>query len=120
MNPAGGSLADDGRTMLRDGRPIPLIVDTAWSGVIRATDADWQRYLHRRREQGFTTITFVATHWRDAPVDGAMSLACWIARWYADLPSIMLVGGDARYARNIPRWRQIGGVIVQSVSIASM
>lgn len=169
MNPAGWSLADDGRTMLRDGRPIPLIVDTAWSGVIRASDADWQRYLQRRREQGFTAITFVAAHWRDAPVDGAgdtawrdgkinaaffdrtearvrmiaehgllampvllwacvpgdvglslpvdeaMSLACWIARRYADLPSIMLVGGDARYARDIPRWRQIGRSVQAAV-----
>ncbi|MBN1580948.1 MAG: DUF4038 domain-containing protein [Anaerolineae bacterium] len=47
-----------------DGTPFFWLADTAWNGVLRAQEADWHRYLRLRREQRFTAIQFVCTHWR--------------------------------------------------------
>ena len=47
-----------------DGTPFFWLADTAWNGVLRASAEDWERYLARRREQGFTAVQFVSTHWR--------------------------------------------------------
>ncbi len=47
-----------------DGTPFLWLCDTAWNGVLKAATADWERYLARRKEQGFTAVQFVLTHWR--------------------------------------------------------
>ena len=47
-----------------DGTPFFWLGDTAWNGVIRGDDANWQRYLELRRAQRFSLIQFVASHWR--------------------------------------------------------
>ena len=47
-----------------DGTPFLWLADTAWNGVLKARPEDWERYLRRRREQGFTAVQFVLTHWR--------------------------------------------------------
>jgi hypothetical protein len=60
----------------RDGTPFFWLADTAWNGVIRAEDADWERYLDLRREQGFSVIQFVATHWRGSPLDPEGQASC--------------------------------------------
>ncbi|MCD6352283.1 MAG: DUF4038 domain-containing protein [Armatimonadetes bacterium] len=46
------------------GKPFFWMGDTAWNGVMRATEEDWAEYLRARRDQGFTVIQFVCTHWR--------------------------------------------------------
>jgi len=43
--------------------------DTAWNGVLRSEEEDWNRYLQARREQGFTAIQFVSTQWRGCSKD---------------------------------------------------
>ncbi|MCD6360162.1 MAG: DUF4038 domain-containing protein [Armatimonadetes bacterium] len=50
-----------------DGTPFFWLGDTAWNGVLRARDEDWDDYLALRREQGFTAIQFVCTQWRGWP-----------------------------------------------------
>ena len=52
-----------------DGTPFLWLSDTAWNGVLRAREADWERYLVIRREQGFTAVQFVATQWRGSTAD---------------------------------------------------
>lgn len=43
-----------GSTILREGRPHPLVIDTSWSAFADATPAEWRYYLRTRRQQGFT------------------------------------------------------------------
>ena len=50
-----------------DGTPFFWLGDTAWNGVLRATDDDWEEYLSLRAEQGFTAVQFVCTQWRGWP-----------------------------------------------------
>ncbi len=52
-----------------DGTPFFWLADTAWNGIIRATVDEWKEYLQFRKEQGFTVIQFVMTHWRGGPCD---------------------------------------------------
>jgi len=52
-----------------DGEPFFWLADTAWNGAIRSAQDGWERYLERRREQGFTVIQFVTTQWRAAASD---------------------------------------------------
>lgn len=47
-----------------DGSPFFWLADTAWNGVLRAKDDDWQRYLLTHKKQDFTAIQFVSTQWR--------------------------------------------------------
>ncbi|TWT38424.1 apiosidase-like domain-containing protein [Blastopirellula retiformator] len=47
-----------------DGTPYFFLGDTAWNGVLKATDDDWGRYLTIRQQQQFTAIQFVSTQWR--------------------------------------------------------
>lgn len=49
------------------GTPFLWLGDTAWNGVLRAREEDWNEYLALRREQGFTAIQFVCTQWRGWP-----------------------------------------------------
>ena len=46
----------DGRQLLRDGEPFPLIVDTAWSSFSDPSEVEWRSYLATRRGQGFTGV----------------------------------------------------------------
>lgn len=55
----------DGRYLVHaDGTPFFWMADTAWNGALNSHTDDWQQYLRTRREQGFTVIQCVATHWR--------------------------------------------------------
>lgn len=47
-----------------DGTPFFFLGDTAWNGVLKATDEDWERYLTTREKQKFTVIQYVSTQWR--------------------------------------------------------
>jgi hypothetical protein len=54
-----------------DGTPFFWLGDTAWNGVLRASPADWDRYLTLRRDQGFTVIDHFSTTWRGLPITAA-------------------------------------------------
>lgn len=45
-----------GRTVLRDGEPLPIVADTAWASFSEPTAEEWSHYLRRRRRQGFTAV----------------------------------------------------------------
>lgn len=47
-----------------DGTPFFWLGDTAWNGVLQATAEEWNEYLARRHEQGFSVVQFVTTQWR--------------------------------------------------------
>lgn len=58
-------LSDDKRSFVHDdGTPFFWLACTAWNGVLRADPDDWKKYLAKRRDQKFTAIQFVTTHWR--------------------------------------------------------
>ena len=59
-----------------DGTPFFWLADTAWNGVIRGDNANWERYLKMRAAQGFTAIQFVAPHWRGDELDEEGESAC--------------------------------------------
>ncbi|HET7560642.1 MAG TPA: DUF4038 domain-containing protein, partial [Limnochordia bacterium] len=48
----------------RDGTPFFWLADTVWNGTQKAELDDWQGFLVRRREQGFTMIQAVLAEWR--------------------------------------------------------
>jgi len=52
-----------------DGSPFFWLADTAWNGIIMSTPDEWREYLNFRRDQGFTAVQFVMTHWRAGPCD---------------------------------------------------
>jgi hypothetical protein len=52
-----------------DGTPFFWLGDTAWNGVIRGDDANWDRFLRLRREQDFTVVQFVCCQWRGDALD---------------------------------------------------
>jgi hypothetical protein len=54
------TVAPSGTHLLRDGRPFPLVADTAWSAFADARLEDWGRYLNLRRNQGFTSVAVSA------------------------------------------------------------
>jgi len=63
-------LSDNRRYLVHaDGTPFFWLADTAWNGIIRSTVTEWSEYLKIRREQGFTAVQFVMTHWRGGPYD---------------------------------------------------
>lgn len=53
----------------QDGTPFFWLADTAWNGLLKAELEDWEWYLTRRQEQGFTAVQCIMTHWRACPVD---------------------------------------------------
>ncbi|NPV08186.1 MAG: DUF4038 domain-containing protein [Anaerolineae bacterium] len=59
------AVSPDGRHLIHaDGTPFFWLADAAWNGVLKAKLSDWKAYLRTRREQGFTAVMFVLTHWR--------------------------------------------------------
>jgi len=63
-------VSDDRRHFVHaDGTPFFWLADTAWNGAILARPEDWQAYLGKRREQGFTAVQFVSTQWRGGSRD---------------------------------------------------
>ena len=57
-------VSDDGRRLQHlDGKPFFWLGDTAWNGVIRGDDGNWQRYLDTRAAQNFSVIQYVSCHW---------------------------------------------------------
>jgi hypothetical protein len=70
-------VSDDGTHLTtHDGEPFFWLADTAWNGVIRGDDANWEEYLTLRRRQGFNVIQFVACSWRGDHEDGYGTPAC--------------------------------------------
>jgi hypothetical protein len=70
-------LSDDRRSLAHnDGTPFFWLGDTAWNGVIRGDDGNWQRYLQTRARQRFNVIQFVCSHWRGDALDEAGEAAC--------------------------------------------
>lgn len=66
----GVQLARDRRTFVDEkGAPWFWLADTAWNGALLATDAEWETYLKRRKEQRFTAVQFVMTQWRAGRAD---------------------------------------------------
>ena len=53
-----------------DGTPFFWLGDTAWNGVLRASEQDWEEYLTLRAQQGFSAVQFVCTQWRGWPQAG--------------------------------------------------
>jgi hypothetical protein len=50
------AVSPDGHALLRDGVPLPLVVDTAWSAFSDPTPDEFASYLRLRRQQGFTGV----------------------------------------------------------------
>lgn len=71
-------VAHDGTHLVhRDGTPFFWLADTAWNGLLKADPVDWEWYLAQRREQGFTAVQCVMTHWRACPADSEGEPAFW-------------------------------------------
>jgi hypothetical protein len=49
-------ISEDARSFTLGGSPWFYLADTAWSAVTNPTDDEWELYLDRRVEQGFTAI----------------------------------------------------------------
>ncbi|NMB11058.1 MAG: DUF4038 domain-containing protein [Firmicutes bacterium] len=52
-----------------DGTPFFYLADTAWNGILKSKPEDWDHYLSVRKEQGFTAVQCVLTHWRSFAAD---------------------------------------------------
>jgi hypothetical protein len=61
-----------------DGTPFFWLGDTAWNGVIRGDDANWERFLAMRVQQRFTVAQFVCSHWRGDAEDEFGETACTV------------------------------------------
>ena len=68
------SLSANGTHLTLNGEPFFWLADTAWNGVLKATDEEWEEYLATRAAQGFNVIQFVCTHWRAYDEEQAFSL----------------------------------------------
>ena len=64
----------EGTHLVETGRPFFWLADTAWNGVLKATEEEWEEYLQTRVAQGFNVIQFVCTHWRAYDEEAAFSL----------------------------------------------
>jgi len=63
-------LSDNYRYLVHaDNTPFFWLADTSWNGIIMSTRDEWDEYLNFRREQCFTAVQFVMTHWRAGPCD---------------------------------------------------
>lgn len=63
----------NGTYLTADGKPFFWLADTAWNGVLKATEEEWEEYLRTRAAQGFNVIQFVCTHWRAYDEEQAFS-----------------------------------------------
>jgi hypothetical protein len=52
-----------------DGRPFFWLGDTVWNGPLKASAADWDRFLNDRRAKRFNVMQYIATSWRAGPGD---------------------------------------------------
>ncbi len=52
-----------------DGEPFFWLGDTAWNGPLKSTDEEWDYYLEKRADQGYTVILCTATQWRGGGSD---------------------------------------------------
>lgn len=50
------TIGSNGRQFKKDGATFRLVVDTAWSVFVDASEPDWREYLLYRQGQGFNTI----------------------------------------------------------------
>lgn len=49
-------IAENKKTLLKDGKPFFYLADTCWSAFTNITDEEWDYYLYQRKVQGFNTI----------------------------------------------------------------
>lgn len=49
-------VAENKKTLLKDGKPFFYLADTCWSAFTNITDAEWDYYLYKRKAQGFNTL----------------------------------------------------------------
>ena len=47
-----------------DGTPFFWLGDTAWNGVLRAKEGEWDAFLTERARQGFSVVAVFASTWR--------------------------------------------------------
>ncbi len=47
-----------------DGTPFFWLACTAWNGVLKSNEADWQYYLNQRKQNNYNVIQIVTTEWR--------------------------------------------------------
>ncbi len=47
-----------------DGTPFFWVAGTAWNGLMKSTDKEWNTYLKHRRDHHYNTIQFVTTQFR--------------------------------------------------------
>lgn len=50
------AVANNRKTLEKDGSPFFYLADTCWSAFTNITDQEWDYYLERRKEQGFNTL----------------------------------------------------------------
>lgn len=49
-------IADNHKTLVRDGKPFFYLADTCWSAFTNITDEEWDYYLYKRKQQGFNAL----------------------------------------------------------------
>ncbi len=50
------TIAENKKTLEKDGKPFFYLADTCWSAFTNITDEEWEYYLYKRKVQGFNTI----------------------------------------------------------------
>lgn len=58
-----------------DGTPFLWIGCTAWNGLLKSTDQEWDTYLKHRVEHHYSVIQCVATQWRGADMNSHLQVA---------------------------------------------
>ncbi|MEM9831645.1 MAG: DUF4038 domain-containing protein [Bacteroidota bacterium] len=58
-----------------DGTPFLWIGCTAWNGLLKSTDQEWDTYLKHRSGHGYSVIQCVATQWRGGDMNNHLQVA---------------------------------------------
>ncbi|MEM9671579.1 MAG: DUF4038 domain-containing protein [Cyclobacteriaceae bacterium] len=58
-----------------DGTPFLWVGCTAWNGLLKSTDEEWDTYLKHRSEHHYSVIQCVATQWRGADMNSHLQVA---------------------------------------------
>lgn len=48
--------AENGKSLVKDGKPFFWLADTCWSAFTNISDAEWEYYLNHRKVQGFNVL----------------------------------------------------------------
>jgi hypothetical protein len=73
----GAIIHSQGEYHLRhtDGTPFLWIGCTAWNGLLKSTDEEWNTYLKHRAQHHYSVIQCVATQWRGADMNSHLQVA---------------------------------------------